>query len=314
MAVVDTGVDAHHPDLAGRVRAGADFTGDASDGRVDRSSNGHGTSVAGIIAGSGTGPDHINGLAPDATILPVRISDTLAGDPAAVAQGIYYAATHGATVINVSICTTVPDPQIRSAVDDALRRDIVVIAAAGNDGLTANPPQFPAALPGVVAVAASDTAGNRWPKSESGPYLGLTAPGVDIYTAGIQGSHQQSTGTSFAAPHVAATAALLRSRYPQENASQIIGRLTATARHADTGRSAQWGFGIIDPYRALTAPPGSPTASNPLLQPLADTKPPASGPAGRPAWIWPTVGAAIAVAAASTVFAVRRRRGARSKR
>jgi type VII secretion-associated serine protease mycosin len=311
VAVVDSGVDSHHPDLTGQVKPSADMTGEGTDGRTDLSGNAHGTSVAAIIAGTGHGPDRITGLAPDATILPVRISDGLASDPAVLAQGIDYATTHGAQVINVSICALVLNPQVRTAVEAAIRHDVVVVAAAGNDGLAGNQPQYPAALPGVIAVAASDAQGARWPKSESGPYLGLTAPGVDIYSAGPQGSHIQATGTSFAAPQVAATAALLRSRYPKETAGQIIERLTTTAHGTGQGRNPQWGYGIIDPYQALTARPAAAGTANPLLEQMPSATPGRPAPSASVAWVTSGIGAAVGVGLA--VFIIRRR-GSRSRR
>jgi type VII secretion-associated serine protease mycosin len=273
VGVIDSGVDAHSPDLAGHVQAGADFTGRAADGRLDDSTNGHGTAVASIITGTSQGPNGVAGLAPDATILPVRVSDDLASNPAALAQGIEYAALHGASVINISTGATLLNPQVRAAVDEAVQRDIVVVAAAGNNGLAGNPAQYPAALPGVVAVAASDINNKRWPKSESGSYIGLTAPGVDIYAAAPQGTHQKTSGTSFAAPYVAATAALLRARYPHESATQIINRMTSTATSPTHGRDIQWGFGIINPYAALTAPPPAADAPNSLTLPAQAKQP-----------------------------------------
>jgi type VII secretion-associated serine protease mycosin len=314
VAIVDSGVDAHHPDLIGRVLPGADFTGDAADGRVDLSANAHGTSVAGIIAGTGAGPDGITGLAPDVAILPVRISDNLASDPTQLAQGIDYANNHGAQVINVSFCASILNPQVRTAVEAAIQHDIVVVAAAGNDGLAGNLPQYPAALPGVVAVAASDVHGNLWSKNESGPYLGLTAPGVDIYTTGLQGGHLRATGTSFAAPQVAATAALLRSRYPAETATQIISRLTSTAHPSGQGRSAQWGFGIVDPYQALTAQPTPQTASNPLLQPVAAATSDNPRQGNDFTRVLVGVAAALVVVGVFVAMTFRRRRASRSSR
>ncbi len=267
VAVVDSGVDAGHPDLGTRVLPGADFTGHAADGRLDVSPDSHGTAVAGIIAGTGRNRAGaaVTGLAPEADILPIRVADGAVSDLTAVAQGIDYATTHGARVINISLCTPIIHPQIRDAVAEAIRQDIVVVAAAGNDGLDGNSPQYPAALPGVLAVAASDVNGHRWAKSETGSYIGLTAPGVDIYTTGRQGSYVTVTGTSFAAPHVAAAAALLRSRYRNESATQIITRLTSTADHA-ADRTGEVGYGIMDAGRALTTEVPSPDTANPLFE------------------------------------------------
>jgi type VII secretion-associated serine protease mycosin len=313
VAVVDSGVDAHHADLAGRVLPGADFTGTAINGQADVSSNGHGTSVAGIIAG--TGAAGVTGLAPAATILPVRVSDGLASNLSALAQGIDYATTHGAKVINISVCTPILNPQIRDAVDAAISNDVVVVAAGGNDGLAGNPIQYPAALPGVLAVAATDVHGMLWPKSESGGYIGLAAPGVGIYTTGPQGGYLTATGTSFAAPQVSAAVALLRSRYPTENATQIINRLTDTAHSDGRGRTPQLGYGIVDPYQALTANPASATESNSLLAApaAADTTPAPRTDSRRTA----AIAVAAVILAAATVpalIAIRRRRVPKPRR
>jgi type VII secretion-associated serine protease mycosin len=306
VAVVDTGVDANHPDLAGRVLVGADFTGTAADGRMDTSSTAHGTSVAGVIAADG-GAGGLTGLAPEVKILPVRVATDLAADPAAMAQGIDYAATHGAQIINVSLCSLVLNPQIRAAVEEAIQRNIVVVAAAGNDGLAGDPAEYPAAIPGVVAVAASDRTGALWPQSESGGFVGLTAPGVDIYTTGARGTRSSVTGTSFAAPHVAAAAALLRSHYPAETAAQIIERLVSTTQRGGQ-RDAHWGYGIVDPYRALIAAPPAASVTNPLLATAAAAA--AATPAGSrnvPVFLI-SAGAALVVVMIVAALVVRRRR------
>ncbi len=309
VAVVDSGVDAHHADLTGRVLPGADFTGGATDGRVDLSSTAHGTAVAGIIAGQAISPARIAGLAPGVKILPIRISANLASEPFAQAQGIEYALEHGAKVINISITSPIANPQIKAAVAEAIAKDVVVVAAAGNEGQKKNLPQYPAALPGVVAVAAIDTKGQLWPESSSGSYVGLAAPGVDIYTAGKEGSSAPITGTSAAAPHVSAVVALLRAKFPTETANQIITRLTSTAHAPAAGRTPNWGFGVIDPYAALTLPaPDSDTVS-PLAQPwtparAADTPGPRTGDAWE---IWTVGGALLLLAVGSSTFIWRRR-------
>jgi type VII secretion-associated serine protease mycosin len=314
VAVVDSGVDAKHPDLIGRVLLGADFTGNTADGRVDISPNGHGTSVAGIIAGTGTGPDGVTGLAPGSTVLPVRVSDGLASNLTALAQGIDYATTHGAKVINVSVCSPILNPQVRAAVAAAIQQDVVVVAAAGNDGASDNRPQYPAALPGVLAVAASDSQGKLWAKSESGDYIGLTAPGVGIYTTGPEGSHSTVTGTSFAAPHVAAAAALLRSRYPTESATQIINRLTRTADSGGQARTPLRGYGIVNPYQALVAAPGAGTEENSLLTvPVRTAAPKAEHGTNRAIFIV-SAGALIALGSIAALLLTRRRRVSGSSR
>lgn len=268
VAVIDTGIDAEHPDLTGRVLPGADFTGTAANGQVDTSADSHGTSVAGVIAAdaaSGRSAD-MAGLAPQASLLPIRVTAGGAVQPALVAQGISYAATHGARVINISLGTSIDNPEIRDAIGYAVSHDIVVVAAAGNESASGNPVQYPAALPGVVAVAGSTRGGTPWSGSESGPYIALAAPAESIYSTSDLGGYVTEAGTSYSAPYVSAVAALLRAKYPDESAGQIISRMIQTADNpaGPHSRDNKLGYGIVDPYKALTAP--TPTATeNPLL-------------------------------------------------
>ncbi|MBS2548550.1 S8 family serine peptidase [Catenulispora sp. NL8] len=284
VAVIDTGVDAGDPDLHGRILPGEDLTGQSADGRVDTSSDSHGTSVAAIIAGNGgpadgsaNGPAAIAGLAAQSSILPVRVATTngTAITPLALSEGIAFAVRHGAGVINISITTDISNPEVSDAVSYAISHDVVVVAAAGNEGAAANPVMYPAALPGVVAVAGTTRANSRWPLSESGSYITLAAPAEGICSLSDSGGAFTASGTSYSAPFVAATAALLRSRYPHESAAQIITRLiaTATAPSSTTNQTAASGRGIVDPAKALTAP--EPTATtNPLLSRPAPTPEP----------------------------------------
>ncbi|MGW1618956.1 type VII secretion-associated serine protease mycosin [Streptomyces sp. NPDC002172] len=314
VAVVDTGVNARHPDLAGRVLPGTDVTQQAADGRVDLSSDSHGTSVAGVIAGSGGTGKGMAGLAPRATVLPVRVSADNAADPLALARGIVYAADHGASVINISMVTTDPDPQIRDAVAYARRHDIVVVAAAGNNGRAGNPVTYPAAFPGVVAVSGTTRAGGFWASGESGSYVALAAPAVDIYSTRNSGGYLSKDGTSYSAPYVSAAAALLRAAYPSENAGQIIARLIGTADRpgGGSGRDDRFGFGIVDPLKALGAP--APAASaDPLVTAAGDGAPKAAdATGGTPGGTIAAVGALAGVTAAAVGgFLVRRRRSRR---
>jgi type VII secretion-associated serine protease mycosin len=279
VAVIDTGVDAGSRDLAGRVLPGVDLTGESADGRVDTSADSHGTSVAAVIAGTGAsgGPGRMVGLAPGAMILPVRVAASNSQvDLAILAQGISYAATHGAQVINLSLATPVDNPEIRGAIDYALGHDIVVVAAAGNEGETGNPTVYPAAVPGVVAVAGTTESDQVWAQGGSGAAIALAAPAEHIYSADDRGGHLTADGTSYSAPYVAAGAALLRARYPIETGGQIVARLIGSARQLDGSatRSPRDGYGLVDPYKALTAPAPVSTA-NPLL--TAPAPPPAAG-------------------------------------
>ncbi|MER6081001.1 type VII secretion-associated serine protease mycosin [Streptomyces sp. NPDC001833] len=314
VAVVDTGVNARHPDLAGRVLPGTDVTQQAADGRVDLSADSHGTSVAGVIAGSGGTGKGMAGLAPRATVLPVRVSAGNAADPLALARGIVYAADHGASVINISMVTTDPDPQIRDAVAYARRHDIVVVAAAGNNGRAGNPVTYPAGFPGVVAVSGTTRAGGFWASGESGSYVALAAPAVDIYSTRNSGGYLTEDGTSYSAPYVSAAAALLRAAYPSENAGQIIARLIGTADRpgGGSGRDDRFGFGIVDPLKALGAP--APAASaDPLVTATGDGAPKAADAAGGTSGGTIAAVSALAGVTAAAVggFLVRRRRSRR---
>jgi type VII secretion-associated serine protease mycosin len=269
VAVVDTGVDAASPDLRGQVLPGVDLTDEAANGQVDTSSDSHGTSVAGVIAGNGDsgGAGRMTGLAPGAKILPIRIADSSDDvNPTLAAEGISYAVTHGARIINLSLGTAVDDPEIRGAVGYALAHGIIVIAADGNNGLSGNQPEYPAAIPGVLAVAGSTQAGGVWTQGESGSYVDLAAPAEDVYSTSDTGGHMTSAGTSYSAPFVSAAAALLWARYPSETAGQIIARLIDDTDPigGTHGRTDQSGFGELDPYKALTAPAPAKT-TNPLL-------------------------------------------------
>jgi len=294
VAVLDTGVSVKAPGLEGRLEQGADFTDTAADGTVDTSSDSHGTSVAALIADA-QGSDVV-GLAPEATILPVRVTEGTGETPTALAEGITYAIDHHARVINISMGTPVDDPQVSAAVEYAVQHNIIVVAAVGNDGTDGNAPQYPADLPGVLAVSGSRRDNSAWPLSEYGSYVSLAAPAENIYLTDANGEHGLGSGTSYAAPYVSAAAALLISRYPDETAGQIISRLITTAVRptAVPNPSAQLGHGVVNPYGALTAPTPA-EIGNPLIQDAAGAVPKSSPPHrdGSPWWPYPAAGALL---------------------
>ncbi|HEY8474281.1 MAG TPA: type VII secretion-associated serine protease mycosin [Natronosporangium sp.] len=264
VAVLDSGVDADHPDLAGRVIAGHDFVDGSTDGRVDPV--GHGTTVASQIVGGG---DPAIGLAPDATILPVRVLDeqNRYRNAATVADGVRWAVDHGAQVINLSLGGTQDSAALADALAYAMDHDVVVVACTGNltgDGNTRV--WYPAREPGVVAVAGItyvDGEPARWPSSLTGSATVLTAPAV-VTGAQAGGGYRDVQGTSFAAALVTGVAALIRSRYPELSAGDVVNRLVVTAQDAgEPGRDPVYGFGTVDPVAALTAPVAE-VPSNPL--------------------------------------------------
>jgi membrane-anchored mycosin MYCP len=279
VAVLDSGVDAGHPQLRGRVAPGRDFLHEHPDARQD--CVGHGTAVAAVIAArqlDGTGP---RGLAPQVTVVPVRVSEQTdeSGAPAGpgrFAEAIDWAVTTGAAdVLSMSLVSERDDERVRRAVARAIAAGVVVVAAAGNRG-DGGPTPYPAAYPDVIGVGAIGPEGVRGAFSQHGDYVDVTAPGVDVTVAARGSGHRSGTGTSYATPFVAATAALVRQRFPDLTPALVTRRILATADPAPGGpHSDEYGYGVVNPYRALTEtlgpdtravpPPPAPHAADPVL-------------------------------------------------
>jgi type VII secretion-associated serine protease mycosin len=269
VAVLDTGVEAGHPDLAGNVLPGKDMIGFGAR-QGERAWARHGTAMAGIIAGHGHGPgnaDGVMGIAPEAKILPVRVilED---GDPArararttrgnALAEGIRWAADHGADVINLSLgddsASAHPEPAEDEAVQYALKKGAVVVASAGNGGEKGDHISYPAAYPGVIAATAVDRYGTRASFSTRRWYATVSAPGVDVVIADPDHRYYEGWGTSAASAFVSGAAALVKSAHPDLTPAQIKKLLEDTARNAPAGgRDDSRGFGLVDPAAALRA-------------------------------------------------------------
>ncbi|MFF7320283.1 type VII secretion-associated serine protease mycosin [Streptomyces albogriseolus] len=269
VAVLDTGVEADHPDLDGNVLEGKDLVGfGAREG--DEAWARHGTAMAGIIAGHGHGPgngDGVRGVAPEARILPVRVilEDK---DPArakarstrgnALAEGIRWAADHGADVINLSLgddsASAHPEQGEDEAIQYALRKGVVVVASAGNGGEKGDRISYPAAYPGVIAATAVDRYGTRAPFSTRRWYATVSAPGVDVIIADPDHKYYEGWGTSAAAAFVSGAVALVKAAHPDLTPAQIKRLLEDTARNAPAaGRDDSRGFGFIDPAAAIEA-------------------------------------------------------------
>ncbi|MFD6432904.1 type VII secretion-associated serine protease mycosin [Streptomyces venezuelae] len=267
VAVLDTGIDAEHPDLEGNVLKGTDMVGFGA-GRGDRPWARHGTAMAGIIAGHGHGEgraDGVLGIAPEAKILPVRVilED---GDPArkkarntrgnALAEGIQWAADHGADVINLSLGddskSAHPEPEEDAAVQYALKKGVAVVASAGNGGERGDHISYPAAYPGVIAATAVDENGARASFSTRRWYATVAAPGDDIVIADPDRKYYEGWGTSAASAFVSGAVALIRAAHPALKPAQIKQLLEDTARDVPSGgRDDSRGFGLIDPAAAL---------------------------------------------------------------
>ncbi|WP_424214619.1 type VII secretion-associated serine protease mycosin [Streptomyces sp. BI20] len=269
VAVLDTGVDADHPDLAGNVLPGKDLIGMGA-GPGDRAWARHGTAMAGIVAGHGHGADRgegVLGMAPGARILPVRVI-LEEGDPGrakareskggALAEGIRWAADNGADVINLSLGDDSSSAHHEAAEDEAvayaLAKGVVVVASAGNSGTDGSPVSYPAAYPGVIAVTAVDRDGARAPFSTRRWYADVSAPGVDVVIADPDRAYYEGWGTSAAAAFVSGAVALIRAAHPDLSPAQIERLLESTATDApEGGRDDSRGHGLIDPVAALNA-------------------------------------------------------------
>ncbi|MDF5755510.1 S8 family serine peptidase [Spongiactinospora sp. TRM90649] len=271
VAVLDSGVDPRHRDLAGSVTVGRDFTKGANPPGV-RPRRLHGTYMASLIAGHGHGKgggDGIIGIAPKARILSVRIilEDEEPGFREfnsaeryedVVARGIRYAVDHGADVINMSITKELATKEERAAVRYAISKGVVLVAAAGNDGAAEPgadgfaPYSYPAAFPGVVSVGAADRGLRRASFSNFNPSVMVAAPGVDILGAGPGDEYWVGRGTSQASAMVSGVAALIRAKYPKMSPPLVVQALTSgTSERPSDGYDTGMGFGVVNAAGAL---------------------------------------------------------------
>ncbi|QDY81289.1 type VII secretion-associated serine protease mycosin [Streptomyces qinzhouensis] len=268
VAVIDTGVDIRHPQLKAAVDAknglnllpaknkkGEKLERGAANGTSDEV--GHGTKVAGIIAARSAPGTGFVGLAPGATIIPIKQNDAEGnGDAASLTEAINEAVDRGAGVINISQDTAnavAPARSLEHAVKRALNEGVVVVASAGNDGLGGNVKKtYPASYEGVLAVASSDRNNERAAFSQSGDFVGVAAPGIDMITTVPLRGHCADNGTSFSAPYVAAVAALVKAKHPDWTPRQIVAQIQQTAERSTPGHDRLVGWGVVDPVRALT--------------------------------------------------------------
>jgi subtilisin family serine protease len=256
VAVLDTGVQLDHPDLAGNIWTNSDEVpgngrDDDANGVIDdvhganmfdlsnnvNDDNGHGTHVAGIVAarkGNGIGG---SGIAPGATIMPVKVLDkNMAGDTDALAMGIRYAVDNGARILNVSVNSDDETAAVTTAVSYAGQKGAIIVASAGNNGRNIDlVPSYPASLPdhAVFSVAASAADGLLWNLSNTGAHaVDLAAPGARISSTATGSGYQSRTGTSAAAPFVAGSLALLSAARPDMPVSDLKDAILATTKRA----------------------------------------------------------------------------------
>ncbi len=277
VAVLDTGIDADHPDLHEAIAETRDFTGSR---RGAHDMNGHGTHCAGTIAARQNAVGVV-GVAPQCSLLAGKVlGDSGSGDGAGVAAGIDWASEQGADVISMSLGSPQADERIALAIERAVGRGVFVIAAAGNSGRP-DDVNFPARWKGrprlqrdTIAVAAVDRDGKVARFSSRGPEVDIAAPGVDITSTYLRGGYAKLSGTSMATPFVAGVVALTVAVHRQtENPQTPLGtmaelreHLSRTARDAgDIGTDPEYGAGLIDPASMLAREQADDDRS-PLLQ------------------------------------------------
>ena len=262
VAVIDTGIDVSHPDLLGSVIQGVDISTPSAlvEQTPVQDFGYHGTMVASLLAGRGHGKNlGLIGVAPESQLISVAMRFDLQpqNTDEQVAAGIHYAVDAGAKVINLSLTRNSKDwPALwDEAFQYAFDNDVVVVAAAGNRASGTDQVGAPATIPGVLVVAGVDKNANISNQaSTDGLTIGVSAPATDLVSAYPGGDYKIWSGTSGAAPIVSGLVALIRSKYPQLDANNVINRVISTAtKMTDEPYSTQFGYGLIDPQKALTA-------------------------------------------------------------
>jgi subtilisin family serine protease len=246
VAVIDSEVDATHPDLVGTITASFDAAAD------QERPHPHGTAMAGAIAAHRT----MLGTAPRVGLLTVRAFSATAnsaeGTTVTILKGLDWAADKGARVVNMSFAGP-SDPRLRYALQKAYGKGIVLVAAAGNAGPN-SPPLYPGAYPSVIAVTATDTRDALFPGANRGNYIAVAAPGVDVFAPAPDGNYQLTTGTSVAAAEVSGVAALVVERNPALTPAAVRKILMDTAtRLRPKGRDPNFGAGLVNALDAVRA-------------------------------------------------------------
>jgi subtilisin family serine protease len=269
VAVIDSGIDVTHPELADAIVGSFDALGSKEGAHV------HGTGIAGAIVSHA----RLMGSAPRARILAIRafgVSQSGAESSSfVILKGINHAAMNGAQVINMSFAGP-QDPLIERGISASASKGIVMVAASGNAG-PKSPPLYPAASPSVIAVSATDAYDRLFAASNRGSHIAVTAPGVDIFLPAPDNKYQMTSGTSFSAAYISGLAALMIERNPQLRPDDIRGILMTTARDLGApGRDDLFGAGAADAYSAVSAVQGTqqPVATAPAsATPVAITEP-----------------------------------------
>lgn len=279
VALLDTGIDGSHPDLAGKLVPGYDFLNDDPDPADD---SGHGTHNAGIVAAASDSGSGIAGVAWGARVMPIKVLNAGGvGPDSVIARGLVYAVDHGARVINMSFGNPTASQVLAQAVRYAYSRGAVLVAAAGNTANLDNAVIYPAAYDQVLAVGATDEEDNTPEFSQHHPYVGISAPGVGIistfWRGASYGDYASASGTSSAAPHVSGVAALVLSMNPGLANTDVVRILEETSDDLGVpGRDEYYGAGRVNALRAVLS--ARPDAAPKAGRAPGATPPPATAP------------------------------------
>jgi len=253
IAVIDSGVDLDHPELALRVVEGYDFVNDDAEADDDY---GHGTLVAGVAAAAANNGAGIAGLAWNSRIMPVKVLDEQGqGVSSNLTCALYWAADRGADIINISIISFGPSFGMQSAINYAANEDAMIFSAAGNLFEEGNPVTYPAAHDNVIAVAATDKDDAHAWFSSAGAFVDIAAPGVGIYSPfpPTHDEYRSVYGTSLATPHGAGLAALVLSAVPSLTSEEVETVIQQSAVDlGDAGKDDKFGYGRIDASAAIS--------------------------------------------------------------
>lgn len=254
VAVIDSGVDVTHPELAGVIAGTFDAL------NSEEGPHPHGTGIAGVIAAHG----RLMGTAPSARLLAIRAFGAKSSGAESTSfillKSLNYAVANGAQVVNMSFAGP-HDAVVQHALAAAAAKGVVLVAAAGNAG-PKSPPLYPAADPNVIAVSATDQSDRLFAQSNRGSYVAIAAPGVDILSPAPDGKYQMASGTSLSSAFVSGLVALLIARNPDISAADIRATLASTARDlGPKGRDDQFGAGQADAFGAVSAVAPAPLAS-----------------------------------------------------
>jgi len=279
VAVLDSGVDATHPQLAGKLLPGYDSTTGAALASGNTDDAGHGTAVTGVVAAATNDGSGLASLGWETRVIPVKVGGPDGSTTADLAEGIRWAVDAGARLLNISLGSCTQTEVERSAIAFAESRNVLVVASAGNSGAGA-PASYPAAYPSVLAVGATGFDSTVAVYSNTGPYVDLVAPGgsgdgvadhsIRVLRAG--GGETVVDGTSFSSPLTAAAAALIYSRTPSATPASVRAALTSTAvDRGPAGRDDAYGAGQLDAAAAVATAGSTTPSPTPTSAPVAPT-------------------------------------------